>query len=176
MAKGDRSDTDRLMQIVYEDFRRLAGGYVRGPAQTGTLQPTALVHEAFLRLVDQTQVDWRDRSHFFAVGATAMRQILVDQARRTSAQKRGGDRERIELDETLALSPRSDADVLAVDEVLVKLAQINERRAKIVEMRFFAGMSVEEVAAALAVSRSTVQKQWAATSRWLRLELAAAEG
>jgi RNA polymerase sigma-70 factor (ECF subfamily) len=135
------------------------------------VQATALVHEAFLRLVDQDDVDWRGRSHFLAVGATAMRQILVDHARKRLALKRGGGRPRVAFSEDLAVSPRRDADVLALDEALEKLAAIDQRRAKIVEMRFFAGMTEKEIAVALDVSKSTVEKQWNATSRWLRLEL-----
>ena len=170
ISSGKNSDTDRLLEIVYEDFRRLAGSYL-DDTRSNTLQPTAVVHEAFIKLVDHRDVDWRGKSHFFAVGATAMRQILVDHARKKSTQKRGGDRQQVVLDEHLALSPQREADVLALNDVLEKLAEIDERRAKIVEMRFFAGMTEQEVAVALNVSKSTVEKQWAATSRWLRKEL-----
>jgi RNA polymerase sigma-70 factor (ECF subfamily) len=170
ISSGDRSDTDRLMEMVYSDFRSLAGSYLSGETRN-TLQATALVHEAFLRLVDQDDVDWRGRSHFLAVGATAMRQILVDHARKRFALKRGGGRPRVAFSEDLALSPRRDADVLALDEALKKLAAIDQRRAKIVEMRFFAGMTEKEIAVALDVSKSAVEKQWTATSRWLRREL-----
>jgi RNA polymerase sigma factor (TIGR02999 family) len=175
ISAGDRSQTDRLMEIVYDDFRALAAGYLEGETQSNTLQPTAVVHEAFIKLVDRGGVDWQGRSHFFAVGATAMRQILVDHARKKLAAKRGGGRQRISLDERLSLSPKRDADVLALDEALEKLATINAQRAKIVEMRFFAGMTENEVAIALDVSKSSVQKQWAATSRWLRRELSEAQ-
>ncbi len=171
ISSGDRSEADRLMEIVYDDFRKLAGVYLSDETRSNTLQPTAVVHEAFVKLVNQANVDWRGRSHFFAVGATAMRQILVDHARKKSAQKRGGDRQRVALDEHLALSPQRDEDVLALEEALQKLSEIDPRRAKIVEMRFFAGMTEEEVAIALDMSKSTVEKQWAATSRWLRREL-----
>jgi RNA polymerase sigma-70 factor (ECF subfamily) len=170
ISSGDRSDTDRLMEMVYSDFRSLAGSYLSGET-SNTLQATGLVHEAFLRLVDQDDVDWRGRSHFLAVGATAMRQILVDHARKRFALKRGGGRPRVAFSEDLALSPRRDADVLALDEALEKLTAIDQRRAKIVEMRFFAGMTEKEIAVALDVSKSTVEKQWTATSRWLRREL-----
>jgi RNA polymerase sigma-70 factor (ECF subfamily) len=171
ISAGDRSDTDRLMEIVYGDFRKLAGTYLADETKSNTLQPTAVVHEAFMKLVDHRDVDWRGRSHFFAVGATAMRQILVDHARKKSTQKRGAGHQRVLLDEQLELSPRREADVLALDDALGRLAAIDERRAKIVEMRFFAGMTEAEVAVALGVSKSTVEKQWAATSRWLRREL-----
>ncbi len=171
ISTGDRSETDRLMQIVYEDFRKLANTYLADETPNNTMQPTAVVHEAFLKLVNQEKVDWRGRSHFFAVGATAMRQILVDHARKKSANKRGAGRLQIPLDERLAVSPQRDEDVLALDDALEKLVKINERRAKIVEMRFFAGMTLEEIAVALEVSDSTVKRQWAATSCWLRAEL-----
>lgn len=175
ISAGDRSQTDRLMEIVYDDFRALAAAYLQGETRSNTLQPTAVVHEAFIKLVDSDGLDWRGRSHFFAVGATAMRQILVDHARKKLAAKRGGGRRRISLDERLSLSPERDADVLALDEAIEKLATINQQRAKIVEMRFFAGMTEEEVAIAPDVSKSSVQKQWAATSRWLRCELSEAQ-
>jgi RNA polymerase sigma-70 factor, ECF subfamily len=175
LASGDRSGSDRLMELVYDDFRRLAASYLEGDTAGNTLQPTAVVHEAFIKIVGEKGADWRGRSHFFAVGATAMRQILVDHARKKSAVKRGGGRARIDLDERLAVSVHSDDDVLAIDEVLNKLACINSRRAKIVEMRFFGGMTVDEVAVTLGVSSSAVKKQWTATSAWLRRELAEAQ-
>ena len=172
ISSGDRSGTDRLMQIMYNDFRRLANAYLEGDTAGNTLQPTAVVHEAFIKIVGQDDIDCRGRSHFFAVGATAMRQVLVDHARRKSAAKRGAGRVRIELNEKLAISVHSDEDVLAIDDALNKLLSINPRRAKIVEMRFFAGMTIDEVAVALDVSSSAVKKQWSATSTWLRRELA----
>ena len=172
ISRGDRSGSDRLMELVYDDFRRLASTYLEGDTAGNTLQPTAVVHEAFLKIVGEDGADWRSRSHFFAVGATAMRQILVDHARMKSAKKRGGGRTRVELDEKLEVSLDSDQDIVDIDEALKKLAGINPRRAAIVEMRFFGGMTVDEVAVALDVSSSTVKKQWAATSAWLRRELA----
>jgi RNA polymerase sigma-70 factor (ECF subfamily) len=176
ISSGDRSDTDRLMEIVYDDFRKLANTYLADETRSNTLQPTAVVHEAFVKLVDYKDVDWQGRSHFFAVGATAMRQILVDHARKKMTAKHGAGWQRTSLDDGLSISPKRGTDVLALDDALDKLATINERRAKIVEMRFFAGMTEDEVAIALDVSKSTVQKQWAATSRWLRRELSEAEG
>ena len=172
ISSGDRSDAARLMELVYDDFRKLAGAYLGDDTPSNTLQPTAVVHEAFLKLVDQEGIGWKGRSHFFAVGATAMRQILVDHARKKGAKKRGGDLRRVELNDDWSVSPRRATDVLALDEALEKLAKIDPRRATIVEMRFFAGMTEAEVAMALDVSKSTVEKQWAATSRWLRRELA----
>lgn len=172
ISAGDRSGTDRLMEIVYHDFRHLARKYLADETHSNTLQPTAIVHEAFIKLVDQREVDWRGKSHFFAVGATAMRQIIVDHARSRSAHKRGGGRRRITLDDPLTISPRRDEDVLAIDEALAKLSEIDPQRAKIVEFRFFGGMTTEEVAEALGLSKRTVMRQWASTRSWLRRELA----
>ncbi|WDI42099.1 sigma-70 family RNA polymerase sigma factor [Bremerella sp. P1] len=171
MSAGDRSGTDRLIELVYGDFRQLANKYLGHETRSNTLQPTAVVHEVFLKLVDQDKVDWRGRSHFFAVGATAMRHLLVDHARRKGAQKRGGERQRIALDEDLIVSPESDEDVLALDEALKKLAAIDSQRARIVELRFFGGLTNDEVAEVLDVSKRTIQKQWAGTRVWLRSEL-----
>ena len=175
ISAGDRSNSDRLMEIVYDDFRGLAASYLGDETQSHTLQPTAVVHEAFIRLVDQDQVDWRGRSHFFAVGATTMRRILVDHARRKAAVKRGGGRQRITLDEELTISPQRDEDVLAIDEALDKLAEIDQQRSRIVELRFFGGLTNDEVAKVLGVSKRTVQKQWAGTRVWLRRQLAEME-
>ena len=127
-----------------------------------------MVHEVFLKLIDRGEVDWRGRSHFFAVSAKTMRHILVDHAREKAAQKRGGNRQRIPLDDDIALSPERDEDVLAVDEALNTLVEIDEQRASIVEMRFFSGMTVKEVATLLGVSEKTVGRKWAATRLWLR--------
>ena len=175
ISSGDRSQADRLMEIVYDDFRRVAASYLVGETKRHTLQPTAVVHEAFIKLVDQDKVDWRGKSHFFAVGAVTMRRILVDHARRKAAGKRGGDRQRISLDEELTVSPRRDEDVLAIHEALEKLAEIDEQRSKIVELRFFGGLTNDEVAEVLGVSKRAVQKQWAGTRVWLRKQLAEKE-
>jgi len=172
LVAGDRSGADRLMEIVYDDFRQLAKRYLPDDGPTPTLRPTAVVHEAYMRLVRDQDVDWRGRSHFFAVGAVAMRQILVDHARRKGAAKRGKGRQRIALEDSVAISTQSDEDVLAVDEALTRLRSISEVRARIVELRFFGGLTIEEVAEAVGMSRRTVQNQWAATRVWLRRELA----
>ena len=170
LSVGDRSGIDRLFEIAYRDFRRLARKYL-GRAGGYTLSPTELVHEAYIKLVNQQQVDWRGKSHFYAIGATVMRHILVDHAKHNARKKRGGSRRRIPLDDTLTLSIRDDEDVLAVDEVLEKLAAINKMRAKIIELRFFAGMTVVEVAEALGVSKRTVEGHWTLARAWLRREL-----
>ncbi len=159
------------MEIVYDDMRGLANKFLNEETCGNSLQPTALVHEAFIKLVDHREVDWRGKSHFYAAGATAMRRILVDYARRRSAVKRGGGRPRITLDEAIAVSTQRDEDVLAVDEALEKLKTIDKQQSRIVELRFFGGLTNEEVAEALGVSRQTVQRHWAIARIWLRREL-----
>jgi RNA polymerase sigma factor (TIGR02999 family) len=136
------------------------------------LQPTALVHEVFLRLINQDHVDWRGKSHFLAISARMMRRVLVDEARAKHRVKRGGGKTCISLSEDLTLSPRDNVDVLAVDEALATLEELDPQQAKIVELRFFGGMSVEEVAEVLGQSKRTVERQWTAIRAWLRRELA----
>jgi RNA polymerase sigma-70 factor (ECF subfamily) len=162
---------DDLVPLVYDELRRVAARYLRRESPGNTLQPTALVHEAFLKLAQQQRVDWQGRTHVLAIGAKAMRRILVDHAKRKRRVKHGGGLKRIELDEATALSPQRDADLLAVDEALEKLAQIDQRQATIVELRFFGGMTVEEVAEALGVSKRTVEAEWTMVRAWLRREL-----
>ena len=171
ISDGDRSQIDRLFELTYDDLRSLAQSYLDGDTPGNTLQPTAVVHEVFLKLINHEEVGWRGKSHFFAIGATAMRQVLVDHARRKGAAKRGAGRTRVLLDERLAVSVQREEDVLELDEILEQLARIDESRARLVEMRFFAGMTLEEIATVQGVSHSTVKRQWAATSSWLRAEL-----
>ncbi len=171
IAVGDRQAAERLMPLLYSEFHRLAEEYLRHEPRGHTLQPTALVNEAYLRLIDQTRVKWQGRTHFFAVGAQAMRRILVDHARAKRRAKRGGGRQRIALDEGLTISPRRDADLLALDDALDKLAQVDPRQAQIVEMRFFGGLTVAEVAQVLGVSKRTVESEWKVVRAWLRREL-----
>jgi RNA polymerase sigma-70 factor (ECF subfamily) len=172
VSAGDRSQAEQLMQLVYDDLRALARAQLGRDAANHTLAPTAVVHEVFIKLVDREDIDWRGKSHFYAVSAKAMRQILVDCAREKATQKRGGDRQRIPLADGDALSADRDEDVLALDEALQLLAEIDEQRASIVEMRFFGGMNMKEVSAALGVPERTLGKQWAATRLWLRKHLA----
>ncbi len=169
---GDRSKMPQLVELVYDDLRRLAHHYMGNENPGHTLQPTALVHEAFLKLIDQTKVDWRGRSHFFAVGAQAMRRILVNHAKGRGRLKRGGGQRQIPLDEALTISLDDDADVIAVDEALEKLAAVDEQQAKIVELRFFGGLTIDETAEALGLSKRTVEREWTACRAWLRRELA----
>ena len=171
MKQGDERAADKLLPLVYDEFRALARHYLAQERGDHTLQPTALVHETYMKLVDQTRVDWQSRSHFFAVAAQAMRRILVDHARTRQREKRGGGRARVILDEAVALSPQKNEDVLALDEALEKLAQVSPRQAKVVELRFFGGLSVDEVAEALKVSKRTIEGDWTFARAWLAKEL-----
>ncbi|MDP2342826.1 MAG: sigma-70 family RNA polymerase sigma factor [Deltaproteobacteria bacterium] len=166
-------DDEELLSVVYGELHRLAAGLMRGERAGHTLQPTVLVHEAWFRLVGQRDVDWQGRGHFFAIAARLMRRILVDHARARRRQKRGGDAVRISLDDDLPLSVDKGADVLAVHDALELLATIDERQAKIVELRFFRGLSVDEVAAVLSLSKRTIEADWTMAKAWLRRELSA---
>lgn len=171
-----RPRAEELMDAVYGELRRLARGYLRRERRGHTLEPTALVHEAYLRLVDQKRVDWRGRTHFFAVGARMMRRLLVDHARRHDRKKRGGDWRQVTLGDAavplLGGSLGAD-DLLALAAALDRLAELDERQARVVELRFFAGLKVDEAAEALGVSRRTVEADWTHARAWLRRELAA---
>jgi RNA polymerase sigma-70 factor, ECF subfamily len=172
LKDGDRaSAAAKLMPLVYDEFRALAARHLRRERADHTLQPTALVHEAYLRLIDQTRVDWQGRTHFFAVGAQAIRRILVDHARQRKRQKRGGGAGRVVLDESVALAPQRAEEILALDEALSRLGQLDSRQAQVVEMRFFAGMSVDEVAGVLGVSKRTIEGDWTMARAWLMREL-----
>jgi RNA polymerase sigma factor (TIGR02999 family) len=169
------SDTDRIFKIVYNELRRIAGGLMRAERPEHTLQPTALVNEAYCRLVDQTRMEWQNRAHFFGVAARAMRQILVDYSRKRNAAKRGGDLQRITLDERLGVEVDMDLEVFELDEALTRLAQMDERMAQVVELRVFGGMTVEEVAHILGVSMRTVQNDWRVAKMWLSREFTGGE-
>jgi len=171
IAGGDRSSVDRLLPIVYDQLRALAGHYFRGEAHDHTLQPTALVHEAFVRMVNGPGVAWNDRARFFALAATAMRRILADHARKRRAAKRGGDWQRIDLDAAVTPPTQRPIDIIALDDALTKLQEMDARKHSVVEMRFFAGMTVEEVARVLDVSITTVESDWRAARAWLRAQL-----
>lgn len=170
-SRGDEFAVNRLLPLVYEELRALAESYLQRERPDLTLQATALVHEAYLRLIKQEEVQWQNRAHFFAVAAQAIRRILVDHARGHARQKRGGDRERVRLDEDVAVSPERDLDLVAVDEALLELAQLNQRQAQIVELRFFGGLSLRDVAEVLKVSPRTVDGDWSMARAWLRREL-----
>lgn len=170
-SAGDQNAAESLYSKVYGEFRRMARQQLSRQHHSHTLQPTALVNEAYLKLIDQNSTTWKNRSHFFAVGAMAMRHVLVNHAIAKKTQKRGGDAIRVPLDDRL-ISPHQDQDVLAVDEALKELAALNENYAKIVECRFFGGLSWNETAEALGMSATTVRRHWTICSAWLRERLA----
>src|SRR5262245_44194715 len=171
--EGDRQATDELLPLVYEELRQLAARFLAAEKRGATLQPTALVHEAYLRLVGSDQAGWENRAHFFGAAARAIRRILVDRARARGAARRGGARPlRLDTDAPLA-EPGLSLDVLALDEALGKLASIDAQKARVVELRFFGGLSVDETAAALGVSASTVDRDWVFARAWLHRTMSA---
>lgn len=172
LQAGDRSSVDQLFAAVYQELRNLAGRFFQREPEGGSLQPTALVHEAYMKLVDQSRVEWQGRTHFFAVAAQAMRRILVDHARQRHAAKRGGGQKRVPLDD-LAEGIVVNDDVLAVDEALSKLESLDPAQAKLVELRFFGGQSVEEAAETLGMSKRSAEREWTMVRAWLRRELSA---
>ena len=161
-----------LAPLVYEDLKRMAAALMAREAPGATLQPTALVHEAYVRLVDQTRVQWRGRTHFLAVGARMIRRVLIDSARARNADKRGGGRERLTLADVGALTSDGRMDLEALDTALADLARGDERAARVVEMRFFGGLTEEQIAEVLGVTDRTVRNDWRAARAWLRRELA----
>jgi RNA polymerase sigma factor (TIGR02999 family) len=174
-CQGDQAALDRLMPLVHDELHRLAHRYMARERVGHTLQTTALVNEAYLRLVDASQVEWQNRAHFFAISANLMRRILVDFARSRGYRKRGGNVHKVELDEGRIASPRQSADLVALDDALDALAAIDPRQAQVVEMRFFGGLGEEEAAEVLGVSSRTVKRDWAMAKAWLARELKRAE-
>ena len=168
---GDPRALDKLIPLVHEELRRLAHRYMNGERTGHTLETTALVNEAYIRLIDSSRVRWQNRAHFFAVSAQLMRRILVDYARSHRSTKRGGGLQPAPLDETLAISPDRDPDLVALDEALVRLASFDERKSRVVELRFFGGLAVEETAEALGVSADTVMRDWRLAKAWLMREM-----
>ena len=168
LSSGDSSAADRLFPLVYSELRQRARGMMQRENAGHTLQATALVHEAFLKLVGQQKTEWNGRTHFFAVGAQAMRRILVDHARTRRREKRGGGKMDLSFEETLNISADSDSDVLAVDEAIEALRKVDEGQAKIVELRFFGGMTMEEIAVALGMSKRSAEAEWTMIRAWLR--------
>jgi len=171
-SAGDRKALDRLTPLVYQELRRIAQRYAGRERPDQTLQATALVNEAYLKMVDSAGVDWQDRAHFFAVSAQIMRRILVDAARMRDAGKRGGGAVRLPLDEILVAAPERDAEVMAVDAALEELAQFDARKAQVVELRFFGGLSVAETAEVLKLSEQSVLRDWKLARAWLMERLA----
>ena len=168
---GKRDAEDKLIPLVYDELKRLAAHYLRGERRDHTLQPTALVHEAYLRLTRLTDLDWRSRSHFFAIAATVMRRILVDHARAQRANKRDGLRDAVSLDEALVVSPEKSSELVALDEALERLAKLDARQSKIVELRYFGGLSEEETGEVLGISSRTVKRDWRVAKAWLYNEV-----
>jgi RNA polymerase sigma factor (TIGR02999 family) len=165
------AEMDRLMALVYDELRALAGSFLRGETPGQTLQPTVLVHEAYLRLVDQRQLNWNDRTHFFRIAARVMRRILVDHWRSKRAKKRAAEEVRLTLAEGVSIGEGPDVDMVAVDGALSQLEAFDPQQARIVELRFFAGLTVEETAQALGISTATVKRDWALARAWMIVEL-----
>lgn len=168
---GDETAAERLMPLVYEELRRLARAYLRRERGDHTLQPTALVNEAYLKLVDQASVSWQNRHHFYGIAARMMRRVLVDHARERAAEKRGGARRRVSLEEADVTTFERAAELVALDEALQKLSAVFPRKAQVVEMRFFGGFGVDEAAEILGVSDKTVMREWESAKLWLYREL-----
>jgi RNA polymerase sigma factor (TIGR02999 family) len=164
---GDRAALDRLVPIVHDELRRLARHYMRGERDGHTLQTSALINEAYLRLVDHTNIDWQNRAHFFGVAAQAMRRVLVDHARSRGYQKRGAGAQKVELDEAAELAEERASELVALDEALAGLERFDPRKAQVVELRYFGGLTGEETAEVLGLSPATVQREWQAAKLWL---------
>jgi RNA polymerase sigma-70 factor, ECF subfamily len=168
---GDQGALDKLIPLVYGELHRLAHRYMLREYGNNTLQTTAVVNEAYLRLIDTQKIEWKDRAHFFAISANLMRRILVEFARSRGRHKRGGDVRKVELDEAMVVAPQRGADLVALDDALTALAGIDERKAKVIELRYFGGLSVEETAEALNIGPDTVMRDWRLAKAWLVREM-----
>ena len=161
LRSGDQESLNELLPLVYDELRRLARSHLSRERSDHTLQPTALVHEAYLRLMGQTETEWQNRAHFFGIAARVMREILIEYARMKNRKKRGGEfKTQIALDSAVSFSDRKELDVIAVDEALTKLENLDERQARIVEMKFFGGLTIEEISEVMNVSAATVKREW----------------
>ena len=167
LSNGDRNAVDILLPVIYDELRKLAANYLRRERPDHTLQPTALVHEAYIRLVDQTRVNWQNRAHFFGVAAQLMRRLLVDHARRHNAEKRGQNFQKISLDENIDKAGERSTMLLALDDALQALAQFDEQKARVVELRYFGGLSIEETADVMGVTPTTIKRHWRFAKAWL---------
>ena len=167
LSNGNRAVVDLLLPLIYDELRSLAANYLRRERPDHTLQPTALVHEAYLRLVDQTRVNWQNRAHFFGVAAQIMRRLLVDHARKVNAGKRGAEFQKLSLEENVDKADERSSELLALDEALDALAVLDEQKARIVELRYFGGLSVEETAEVLNVTPITIKRHWRLAKAWL---------
>jgi RNA polymerase sigma factor (TIGR02999 family) len=170
-SAGQQEALEQLLPLIYDELRRLAAAYLRRERADHTLQPTALVHEAFLRLIEQREVNWQNRTHFFGIAAQAMRRILVDHARAQQAAKRGEGATKLALDEALGVAQEREVDLIALDDALNDLAALDPRKSRLVELRFFGGLSMEETAAALGVSLATAGREWQLAKAWLHQQI-----
>jgi RNA polymerase sigma factor (TIGR02999 family) len=172
-SDGKQEALDELMPLVYAELHRQAARYLRRERTNHTLQTTSLIHEAYLKLIDQRDVNWESRTHFFAIAAQAMRRILVDYAKTRNREKRGGAEENLPLEEALQVQAKEEksVDLIALDNALIKLAEIDEQQARVVELRYFADLTLEETAEALQISRATVTRDWSMAKAWLLREL-----
>jgi len=176
-SRGDQAALDQLMPLVYGELRRLAAAYLRRERSNHTLQSTALVHEAFLRMVNQQDVQWKNRAHFYGIAAQMIRRILVDYARSQHAEKRGAGAVKLELDEAMAVAQtNSEVDLLSLSDSLDRLAQLDERQSRVVELRFFAGLSIEETAEVLQLSPASIKREWQTARAWLFRDMSTAPG
>jgi RNA polymerase sigma factor (TIGR02999 family) len=175
-SKGDKEALDKLLPLVYNELHRQAAAYLRRERVGHTLQTTALIHEAYVRLVDQKNVHWQNRAHFFGIAAQLMRRILVDHARTKKRVKRGGSDIRVSLSEVTIKADARDLDIVALDEALERLARIDEQQSRIVELRFFSGLTVEETAEVLGISPATVKRDWSMAKAWLHREISGEVG
>jgi len=170
-SNGDRAALDELLPVVYDELRRVADGFLRRERPSHTLQPTALVHEVYLRLIDQQSVNWQNRAQFFGIAAQMMRRILINHAEGRHAEKRGGHAPRVSLDEAVSFFEERDINLVALDDALNALAALDSQQSQIVELRFFGGLTVEEVAEVLGLSPATVKREWGSAKLWLRRQL-----
>lgn len=171
-GKGDQAALEKLMPLVYSELRRLAGNYLRRERGEHTLQPTALVNEAYLKLIDQRNAKWQNRAHFFGVSAQLMRRILVDHARQRQALKRGGvEQQRMSITSAERVGKQAEVDLLALNEALDELARMDPQQSRIVELKFFAGLSIDEIAEVLSIGHATVERDWKMARAWLRRQL-----
>jgi RNA polymerase sigma factor (TIGR02999 family) len=176
LTKGNEEAASRLIPLVYAELRRLAASYMRRERSDHTLQPTALVHEAYLKLIQQRSIDWQSRAHFFGIAAQVMRRILVDHARGHLREKRGGGERPVPMDEALVFAPEQSVELLKLDQALERLTKLDPRQGKIVELRFFGGLTVEQTADLLGISPKTVKRDWSMAKAWLHGELKASHG
>jgi RNA polymerase sigma factor (TIGR02999 family) len=176
LSKGNQAAASKLIPLVYAELRRLASGYMRRERSDHTLQATALVHEAYLKLVEQRSVDWQSRAHFFGIAAQVMRRILVDHARGHLREKRGGGQRLVPIDEALVFAPEQSLELVKLDQALERLSKLDPRQGKIVELRFFGGLTVEQTAELLGISPKTVKRDWSMAKAWLHGDLKQGHG